>query len=235
MKRGHVLAWDWPTRIFHWTLVVLLAAAWVSYEYAEALGDPLLKWHRWNGYAILILIVWRLLWGAFGSSTSRFVNFIPSIGRAITHARDTVIGKAPPYLGHNPLGALMVIGLLLIVTTQAMLGLFTVEHNDLTAGPLYRLLESGTVKDVSRWHRWTFTGIILPLIILHIAANLIYQIFKREPLITAMITGRKPRRNYADAEAANVTASPMPKAALLLLVAATIVFGTIWMLGGRLL
>lgn len=234
MKQEYVAVWDWPTRVFHWTLVILIISAWVSFEYAEALGDPLLKWHRWNGYAILVLIVWRLLWGVFGSSTSRFGNFIPSIAGAMAHARDTLFGKAQPYLGHNPLGALMVIGLLCIVAIQAVLGLFTVEHNDLTAGPLYRLVGSGTVKHISRWHRWSFTGLILPLILLHIGANLIYQLFKREPLITAMITGRKPRRDYADASV-GITSHLALKAVLLLIAASMMVFGAIWALGGRLI
>ena len=61
-----------PTRLFHWLLVALVLLAWASWRYSEALGDPTLKLHRWNGHAILVLIVFRLLWGLVGSSTSRF-------------------------------------------------------------------------------------------------------------------------------------------------------------------
>src|SRR4030095_4845730 len=67
-----VRAWDLPTRVFHWLLVLLILLSWGSWRYSEALGDPALKLHRWNGHAILVLVVWRVLWGLVGSSTSRF-------------------------------------------------------------------------------------------------------------------------------------------------------------------
>ena len=71
-----VRAWDLPTRIFHWALVVCIISAWASFHYAPLIGDPLLKWHRWNGYTVLVLLVFRLLWGFFGGSTSRLSAFL---------------------------------------------------------------------------------------------------------------------------------------------------------------
>jgi cytochrome b len=51
---GHVMktaekvrAWDLPTRLFHWLLVLSLVAAWATWRYSEALGDPTLSYHRW--------------------------------------------------------------------------------------------------------------------------------------------------------------------------------------------
>ena len=74
-SQGKVRVWDAPTRLFHWLLATLVLLAWVSWRYSEALGDPTLKLHRWNGHAVLVLIVFRLLWGLVGSSTSRFSAF----------------------------------------------------------------------------------------------------------------------------------------------------------------
>jgi hypothetical protein len=59
-----VRAWDLPTRLFHWLLAALVLFAWVSWRYSEALGDPALKLHRWNGHAILVLVAWRPAVGA---------------------------------------------------------------------------------------------------------------------------------------------------------------------------
>ena len=94
--------------------------------------------HRWNGHAILVLIVFRLLWGVAGSSTSRFSAWLWWPWTAAGYGLRLLRGETPLYLTHNPLGSYMILALLGAVTTQAVLGLFTVEHNDITAGPLYR-------------------------------------------------------------------------------------------------
>lgn len=231
---GRVVAWDLPTRLFHWVLLGLVVSAWVSFQYAEALGDFRLKWHRWNGLAILVLLAWRLMWGFAGASTSRFASLGPSPRAAIAYARDLVAGRKARYLGHNPLGVWMVVALLATLTAQAALGLFALEHNDLATGPLYRLAGAKLAKTLTIWHAWVFHWLILPLAALHAAANILYGLLAKEPLVEAMITGRKPRHRYADFEAARIPSCPLLRAALLLALAAAIVLGGIVLLGGRL-
>lgn len=229
-----VVAWDLPTRLFHWTLVALILSAYVSTAFAEQLGDNLLKWHRWNGLAILVLLVWRGMWGIFGSSTARFSAFLRGPRSAAAYVIGLVGGKSRRYLGHNPVGAYMVVTLLLVTGSIGVLGLFTVEHNDITAGPLYRLLSEEWVKQTSRLHRVLFDWVLLPLVGVHIAVNLLYTFAKRDPLIPAMITGRKPVADYADAREAVVVRWSLLRAAVLLAASAAIVLGTIKALGGRL-
>ncbi|MEQ1577191.1 MAG: cytochrome b/b6 domain-containing protein [Hyphomicrobium sp.] len=230
-----VAAWDGPTRVFHWLLFALTIAGWVSFEFAEDIDDGLLVWHRWNGLAVLVVLVWRLLWGVFGSSTARFAEFAPSPASAWRHARLTWAGTAPRYLGHNPLGSLMIIGLLAILFVQAGLGLFAVDDNDLTGGPLHRLISEAVTKEATRRHDFIFHFVLLPLIGLHIAANVLYGLLKKEPLIQAMVTGKKPAEEYADAPAAILVANPWARAFACLIAAKLIVFGGIWLAGGRLL
>lgn len=230
----YVVAWDLPTRLFHWALVILIVSAWVSFRYSETFSDHLLKWHRWNGLAILTLLVWRVLWGVFGSSTSRFTGFVRSPIAALVYARDLAVGVPRRFLGHNPLGGLVVVALLGVVAVQAGLGLFTVEHNDLTAGPLYRLVSEATTKTISRWHHYVFDWVLLPLVALHITANVFYGVVKREPLIPAMITGRKPAGDFEDARTAVVPRFAAARALALLALAAVLVLGTIRVLAGRL-
>lgn len=232
---ARVTAWDLPTRLFHWALVVLVVSAWVSFRFSENFSDHLLKWHRWNGLAILTLLLWRLLWGIFGSSTARFSSFVRSPLAALAYARDLAAGRSRLFLGHNPLGGLMVLALLAIVAVQAGLGLFTVEHNDLTAGPLYRLVSESATKIASRWHHHVFDWLLLPLVAIHVAANVLYGIFKREPLIPAMITGRKPAALYEDEREARQPQRPLLRALSLLGLSALIVLGTIRALAGRLI
>lgn len=233
--RASVTAWDLPTRIFHWAIVVLVLAAWVSYRYSESFSDHLLKVHRWNGLTILTLLVWRLLWGLAGTSTSRFSNFIAAPAAAVSYGRD-LLGRRPRrFLGHNPLGGWMVMALLATLLVQASLGLFTVEHNDLTAGPLYRLVSEAATKTASHWHHVVFKWLLLPLIGVHILANLLYGFIKREPLIPAMITGQKPAARYEDESEARLAHRPLLRATALLLLAAVLVLGGIRLLAGRLM
>lgn len=231
---GKVRAWDLPTRLFHWALVLLVASAWLSFRYAEAVGDHTLRWHRWNGYAICVLLVWRLLWGVFGSSTARFSRFLVWPWTAARYALDVLAGRSRLFLGHNPLGSYMILLLLAALGTQAVLGLHTVEHNDLTNGPLYRTVSEATWQAMSKWHLWLFYWVILPLVAVHVAANVLYGAVKKEQLITAMVTGTKPRATYADTDEADLVAHPLLRAAALLVVAAALVFGGIVLRGGQL-
>ncbi len=228
-----VRAWDLPTRLFHWTLAALIAAAWASWQYSEALKDPTLSYHRWIGHAVLVLIVFRLLWGFLGSSTSRFSAWLYWPWTATAYFADLMSDRSRPYLGHTPVGSYMILALLAAVSTQALLGLFTVEHNDLTAGPLYRLISEDRQQQVSSWHRWIFYWVILPLVAIHVVANHLYGLVKRDPLITGMITGSKPAADYVDGQEARIVSRPMLRALACLIVAAATVFGTILALGGK--
>jgi cytochrome b len=231
-----VRAWDLPTRVFHWLLALLIFVAWASWRYSEAIGDHTLALHRWTGHLILVLVVWRVLWGLVGSSTSRFSAWLWWPWTAADYGLRLLRGETPLYLSHNPLGSYMILALLGGVTAQAVLGLMTVEHNDVTAGPLYRLLSEERQKIVSDWHTWFFYWVLLALIPIHVLANLWYGFARKEPLTTAMITGRKPAADYLDAGEADIVARPVLRALVCLLVAAALVLGVIYgALGGKML
>jgi cytochrome b len=228
-----VQAWDLPTRLFHWSLVIALVSAWASFTYANKLGDHNLVWHKWNGYFILVLLVWRVIWGFVGSETSRLKSFVTWPWRAAGYALDLVRGRDRHFLGHNPLGTYMILALFGVVGAQATLGLFSVEHNDLTAGPLYRLVSEATYVKITKWHIWAFYWVILPLIAIHVTANTLYGLVKKDPLIRAMVTGKKPERDYEDGRGIVVAQGTNLKALIVLVVAIVIVLGGIRLLGGR--
>ncbi len=229
-----VPAWDLPTRLFHWTLVALILSSWVSYEFAEELGDVTLVWHRWSGLAVLVLLIWRLLWGFGGSSTARFSTFVRGPLAAWQYAQGLFGSNPAIYLGHNPLGAAMVLTLLLTIGIIAMLGLFAVDDNDLSGGPLYRLVDEAANNWATRWHGRIFDLVMLPLVALHVAANILYGLVKKEPLIRAMVTGAKPALAYEDAPKAEIVARPLVRALAALICAAVLVLGGILAVGGRL-
>lgn len=230
-----VRAWDVPTRAFHWLLVLLIIDAWASFRFAEAAGDSTMKWHRYNGYAVLVLLVWRILWGFVGSSTARWTHFVRWPWYALGYLFDLVRGRNRLFLGHNPLGSYMVLALLGAVALQATLGLMTVEHNDVTWGPLYKLVSEETYKSVTYYHTRLLNALILPLVAMHVVANVLYGVIKKDPLVPAMITGMKPARAYEDEAQARIVSRPGVRALVCLAIAALIVFGAIMALGGKIL
>ena len=234
-KPRQVRAWDLPTRLFHWSLVVSILTAWASWRFSEVIGDHSLSVHRWTGHFILVLLVFRLLWGFIGSSTARLTHVFNWPWTAAGYGLDLLRGKSRHYLGHNPLGSYMVLALFAATAVQATLGLFTVEHNDLTAGPLYKLVSEARQEAITILHRKWFYYVLLALIPLHILANIGYQLLKGDPLVRAMVTGRKPAADYTDEAEARIASAGGFKAMLCLVVAAGIVFGTIFALGGKML
>ncbi|HYD16038.1 MAG TPA: cytochrome b/b6 domain-containing protein [Hyphomicrobium sp.] len=229
-----VPAWDLPTRLFHWTLVLLIVCAWVSYEFAEDIGDETLIWHRANGLAVLILVVWRLMWGIVGPPTARFTGFVRGPSAIFGYVKDLFACATARYLGHNPLGALMVVALLAALAAIAGFGLFATHDNDLVGGPLYRLVDEAQNSKAARLHDQLFNYLLLPLAALHIIVNALYSLVKKDPLIQAMITGRKPVEAYADMPEAPAAGTSPLRALACLVMAALVVLGGIVAAGGNL-
>jgi len=175
-----VRVWDVPTRLFHWLLVIGFGVSWWTGETGR------LEWHRWSGYLLLGLVTFRIYWGFFGSSTARFRQFLRG-PRAI---RDYVRGAWVVQPGHNPLGALSVLVMLLLLVLQIGLGLFAVDVDGMESGPLslYVSFEAGRV--AAEWHEGVF-DVLLWLIGLHVAAIAWYRLVRKEDLVTAMLHGTR--------------------------------------------
>jgi cytochrome b len=180
-----VRVWDFPTRAFHWTLVVLIALQYATGEY----GMLDMRWHAWFGYATLALIVFRVLWGFFGSQTSRFSDFVRGPRAALRYVKSQLSTNPQRGIGHNALGGWSVLALLLCVAIQAVSGLFASDDID-SDGPLVAHVSHATVKWMTRVHHWN-QNVLLALIGLHVVAVLLYLLLKHENLILPMLSGRK--------------------------------------------
>lgn len=177
VSSGAVRVWDLPTRLFHWTLAALVVAAFATIYAGE------LDWHFRAGYAVLALVIFRLLWGFVGSRYARFSSFPPSPTAALAYLR----GNYPPRLGHNPLGALSVYAILLVVLVQVVLGLFA-NDGSFSEGPLARLVTGSTSDLATRLHKWN-QWLIVGLVVCHITAIFFYFKAKRENLVRPMLLG----------------------------------------------
>lgn len=179
------LVWDLPVRLFHWALVASFVGAYVT----NRLGVAWFDWHVRFGYAVLALVLFRILWGVVGAEHARFASFLRHPREAWLYARRLSRGDAPRYAGHNPLGALMVVALLLGLLAQATIGLFA-NDEIFNAGPFAGAVSKETSLLLTSLHKKGFYALAAAVFV-HIVAVLAYVAVKREDLIRAMITGRK--------------------------------------------
>lgn len=180
-----VRVWDFPTRLFHWTLALLIALQYATGEFHFL--D--MQWHFCFGYATLALIAFRVLWGFFGSQTSRFSDFLRGPRAVLRYLRDSMSTNPQARVGHNPLGGWSVLALLASVAAQAVSGLFSSDDID-TDGPLVAHVSDATVKLMTRVHHWN-ENVLLALVCLHVAAVLLYLLVKHDDLIAPMFSGRR--------------------------------------------
>ncbi|HEX5634213.1 MAG TPA: cytochrome b/b6 domain-containing protein [Gemmatimonadales bacterium] len=181
-----VRVWDLPTRIFHWTLVALVAFSFTTGK----VGGGWMEWHVKSGYAILALLLFRVAWGLVGSDTSRFAHFLRGPRAAWRYGRETLAGRHPTLPGHNPLGGWMVLLMLAVLAVQATSGLF-VDDEIATQGPLAARASGEVVGRMSELHednQWVIVGVVS----LHVLAILAYRFALRVSLVPAMWHGRAP-------------------------------------------
>lgn len=185
------LVWDLPVRVTHWALVLAVAGCWATH-YA---GIEWFGWHRRLGYTVLVLVAFRIAWGLVGTRHARFASFVHGPRTLLAYLRDR--GRAT--VGHNPLGGLSVLALLALLLLQAATGLFA-NDEIMNTGPFYGWIAPESSNRITRLHRAS-SDWLLVLIGLHVAAVAFYVHYRRQPLVRAMITGRKPAAEVPAAEA----------------------------------
>ena len=177
-----VRVWDLPTRLFHWSLVVLVAIAWFTGEGENGTASI----HRYSGEVIAGLIVFRVVWGFIGGEHARFSDFAAGPSVVIAHVRN-LYSKAPERsLGHNPLGGVAVFLLLLNVAGLVFTGLFSGGENN--SGPFAGLWGL----QLSDAHETLFR-ILQALTVVHVLGVAVESWKAKDALVPAMITGVKRR------------------------------------------
>ena len=180
-----VRVWDLPVRLFHWAVVALLVFQGIT----GWIGGSLMPWHLYSGYALLVLVVFRIAWGFAGGTHARFASFIAGPAATVRFARRLFSREAVPQLGHNPLGGWSVILMLASLALQAVTGLLA-NDGVVSAGPLAKLVTIERSNALSEVHRWNF-WVLVALSSLHILAVLFHMLVKRESLVHPMFTGVK--------------------------------------------
>lgn len=224
--------WDRPQRIFHWINVLAVAAlAGIGLVIlnADALGIPddpgmivLKTTHVYAGYVFAANLAVRIVWGFVGGPNARWTALVPGgagFGRRLRELiRGLAAGRAPAYLGHNPLARIVLTLLVLSMAVQAVTGL-VIAGTDVYMPPFggqFREWAAGETHDPalvvpyspetvdpdgyramrafrSPWvetHEYNFF-VLVALAVVHIAAAVFGEIREGGALISAMFTGRK--------------------------------------------
>ncbi len=181
VSQRRVEVWDVPTRLFHWTLLLLILVAWFTGE-EEGIAAQV---HMLAGEIIAGMLVFRLVWGFVGGEHARFADFAAGPTAIIGHIRDLFSPEPKRHLGHNPLGGLAVFLLLLTTGFIVVTGLFSGEEG--MRGPL-----SGYGPDLSEVHEAAFR-VLQALVVIHIVGVIVETWKSRDSLAPAMIRGWKLR------------------------------------------
>jgi len=176
--------WDLPTRIFHWALVFCVVALVVTGN----IGGNAMVWHFRSGYAVLSLLLFRVVWGLIGGRWSRFTSFIYAPSTILNYLKG--LGRPEHSVGHNPLGAGSVFAMLFFLLAQVGTGLFS-DDDIANSGPLSKFVSNAMVSSATWYHKEVGKRIIVVLVILHVVAILFYLFKKKENLVKTMIHGDK--------------------------------------------
>lgn len=172
MKTERTLVWDLPTRAFHWLLALSFAGAWLTAE-SERWRDV----HVLLGYTVAALIVFRLLWGVFGTRYARFASFALDPRAAFDYLKSLATRTPRHYFGHNPAGSWAIVAMLALLALTAATG--WAAYAEIGPGWLENLHEGAA-------------NATLALVLVHVAAVFASSLLHRENLVGAMVTGYKP-------------------------------------------
>lgn len=179
-----IKVWDLPIRLFHWSLLALVITCWWT-----STEDGDMQIHLLCGYAVLALLLFRLIWGVAGSVSARFSHFVTTPRAVLVYLATLFEKDAPRHLGHNPAGGWMVLALLCMLAAITLTGLFA--NDDMMTEGAWAHWVGKQLSDLStEIHEQAFYA-LMALVVLHLAAIIFYLVVKKENLVRPMITGNK--------------------------------------------
>lgn len=177
MSSSTVRVWDPVVRLFHGSLAGAFLANYFFTEEGE-------QWHRWFGYYAVAWLAIRLVWGFIGTPAARWADFWPTPARLGAHLRALIAGQPHHRLGHSPLGALVMILMMVLMLGLGVTG-FLMEEVDYFWGA-----------DLPEAIHEFCANALMALVGLHIAAALFESYRLRENLPLSMISGKRRRLDH---------------------------------------
>lgn len=188
-----ILVWDVPTRVFHWSLALAFAGAYITAE-SERYRDI----HLALGYVLLGLLVFRLVWGLVGTAYVRFSAFAFTPSQVKVYLQGLLSKQSPHYVGHNPAGGVAIFALLALGLLISVSGL----------GLVWEIGDEDFMEELHE----IAANLMLLAVLVHIAGVLVSSVLHKENLVLSMLTGYK----MAEADAGIARAHAWLGVALLL-------------------
>ena len=186
-NNNSALIWDLPTRIFHWVLALSFAFAWLSSD-----DNRYLFAHVYAGYIFISLLLFRLVWGVFGSRYAKFHSFAYSWPSVQAYLKGLLTGQASRYLGHNPAGGWAIFFMIALGFFVSVTGILVLAGEE-GHGPFKDFASYNVGSGAKEVHEIT-AWMMLIFAFIHIAGVLLESWFHKENLTLSMITGKKESR-----------------------------------------
>ena len=170
-QKNSVFVWDFPVRVFHWLLVISFMGAWLT---SESEAQQMI--HYAFGYTAVALVLFRVIWGMVGTRYARFSQFIKGPTETLQHFKALLTNNQQAGLGHNPVGALAMISLMILILLISLTGYWSMKE---------------FLGDFMSGAHETIFNIALVVVVIHIAAAIIMSLMQKENLIRSMFTGKK--------------------------------------------
>ncbi len=183
-----VRVWDLPTRLFHWLLVLSVFTALLTGFLAP---EWWLGLHLTAGYAIVLLLVFRFVWGIFGTEYARLSNMANATRGISNYVRGLALLRPPHYFGHNPAGVFMIFGFLAVFVVLVVTGLM-IEGGEEKQGPLAGVTTYALGHRAKEVHE-VLALLVLLMIGIHIAGVSVESWLQGVNLVRGMIDGLMPR------------------------------------------
>jgi cytochrome b len=180
-----VHVWDLPTRLFHWSLVVLVVFLFVTGK----IGGEALVWHARAAFLVASLLLFRVSWGLWGGHWSRFSQF--PLSSSALFAQMHSAKEQSAWTGHSPSGAMSIVSMLLVLGAQVLSGAFSADKGEFF-GPLTPLIGNTLIKAFTWYHKNVGQFALFALVGMHLLAIAYYQFVKDINLIVPMLSGDKP-------------------------------------------
>ncbi len=181
-----VKVWDPLVRLFHWSLVLSFFLAFIT-------EDSWINLHVAAGYAVAMLIGFRIVWGLIGTRYARFTQFIKSPANVLVYLKKMLTFDVPHYIGHNPAAAAMIVSLLVSIIFISITGMAIIATEG--QGPLAGTFWAGFNADWMEEIHEFFANFTMLLVLFHVAGVFVSSMMEGENLVRAMITGRKKYRS----------------------------------------
>ncbi|ADG94784.1 cytochrome B561 [Arcobacter nitrofigilis DSM 7299] len=185
-----IYIWSLPTRVFHFLFAFFILLVFISSE-----EDRWLSYHAIIGYAIFILLIFRLAWGIFGPKHSKFKDF-PMGKKNIKEFLNNIFEDKQKYVGHNPIASYVMISMLVVCFFAVITGVLAYGIQE--GKGIFAYLNSSFFEDMKLFkhiHEFLST-LFLVLLASHILGVISDRILhKKHETLNSIVTGYKKSEN----------------------------------------